>query len=410
MLKALSSIAAGALVALALWPAVAARKTPAATVTPVPVVADYATRDQLIAFYERQMREYPQDQIQMRLLAQQYMQRFREQYDFNDVNRAERLAEHSIRLQPQGNTSAQMTLASALLSYHDFRHALQHDREAQRGEPSNDLAVAQIASLQMELGHYDAARATLASLRPGPAENPGVDAVRARFDEVTGHLADARAFIDSASRSADSDIGDPAYDRAWYHFRAGQLAFEAGDHDAALAQYTIALADFPHNAVTLMWQARLFLAEKRWDDALASATQSADLYPLPQALGYKADAERALGDASGAAQTDALIGAEERIFDVAGVNDRLLANYYAERGIHLDVALRAALRDYLNRGDEIYADDTLARVYAAMGRWPLAHHYAERALRYGTQDPEIQEHSGVIAERVILTKRKADDR
>jgi len=399
------AILAGALAALAIWPAVAANRAPAVIATPAPLVRDYKTRDRLIAFYERQVRESPQDQIQMRLLAQQYMQRFREQYDFNDVKRAELYAARSIRLQPQGNTSAQMTLASGLLSYHDFRGALVHEREAWRGEPTNALALAQIASLQMELGRYQAARATISRIPAGPAENPGVDAVRARFDELTGHLDEARVLIAAASRSADSDVGDPAYDRAWYHMRAGQLAFEALDYAAAQSEYNVALADFPSGALTLMWEARLYLVEKDWRRALDAARESANLYPLPQALGYQADAQRALGDAEGAAQTDALIGAEERIFDSQGINDRLLANYYAERRIHLDVALRAALRDYQKRGDEVYADDTLAWVYAAMGRWALARPYAERAIRTGIQDPDVRYHAWVI-----LGKRKTDDR
>jgi tetratricopeptide (TPR) repeat protein len=79
------------------------------------------------------------------------------------------------------------------------------------------------------------------------------------------------------------------------------------------------------------------------------------------------------------------------------VNDRLLANYYAQRREHLDVALRAAQSDYRKRGDEIYADDTLGWVLATLGRWELARAYTERAVRLGTQDAEVQYHAGVVA-------------
>ena len=71
--------------------------------------------------------------------------------------------------------------------------------------------------------------------------------------------------------------------------------------------------------------------------------------------------------------------------------------YYAERRVHLDVALRAARTDYAKRGDEIYADDTLAWVLAARGEWREARVFAVRATRLGTQDPELQYHSAVIA-------------
>ncbi|MDE2481095.1 MAG: tetratricopeptide repeat protein [bacterium] len=394
--RSLAAIMAGAVTALALWPVLGAHRAPAASFTPAPLVRDYESRDRLVSFYERQVRAHPDDQIEMRMLAGLYLQRFREQSDLSDVTRAERLAERSIQLQPQGNTAGQMTLAAALLTYHHFRKALVHERAAWEGEPSNANALAQIASLEMELGEYSRADTTLARIPRAPAENPTVDSVRARLDELTGHLDHARALIATAIRSIDSDVSIPAYTRSWFHMRAGQLAFEAGDFGAAQREYDLALADFPNNAMALMWQARLYRAQQRWHAALAAASRSAQLYPLPQVLGYEADAQRALGERDAAAQTDALIDAEQRLFNTQGINDRLLANYYAQRRVHLGAALRAARSDYAKRGDEIYADDTLGWVLARMGRWRDARSYTERAVRYGTQDAEIQYHAGIV--------------
>lgn len=391
------AIVAGAVAALAIWPTFISRQAPAATFTPAPLLRDYASRDQIITFYEGQVRKQPTDQISMRMLAGFYLQRFREQYDLSDVTRAEGLATRSLKLQPQGNTPAQMTLASALLTYHRFRKALVHERDAWSGEPSNPNAIAQIASLEMELGEYQAAHATLASIPRTTSENPTVDSVWARYDELTGHLQRARRLIAIAIQTTDSDIDNPAYVRSWFHMRAAQLAFEAGDFTQADAEFKTSLFDFPNNSMALMFQARMYRAQRNWPKTLEAATKSSNLYPLPQALGYKADAERALGDAEGARQTDALIGAEERLFDVQGINDRLLANYYAQRHIHLDVALRAAESDYSKRGNEIYADDTLAWVLAAMGRWDRARIYAERSVQYGTQDAEVQYHAAIVA-------------
>lgn len=396
-LRSLLVILAGAIVALALWPSLVLKRAPAASFTPAPVMRDYELRDQFIAFYELQVRKDPSDQIKIRILAQQYMSRFREQYDMGDIARAQHMAERSIVLQPQGNTSAEMTLASALLSYHDFRGALVHEREAWLGEPFNQNAKAQMASLEMELGRYDIAKKMIDSILPGNSENPTVDSVRARYDELTGHLSEARALIAAAGQTTDAGVDSPAYDRSWYHFRSAQLAFEAGDFTSAAQEFETSLSIFPDNALALMWQAKMYRAQQNWPKALEAATRSADLYPLPQALGYKADAERALGDTAAAVQTDALIGAEQRLFNVQGVNDRLLANYYAQRREHLDVALRAANADRQKRGDEIYADDTLGWTLAALGRWDAARRYTERAVAYGTQDAELQYHAAVVA-------------
>jgi tetratricopeptide (TPR) repeat protein len=192
-------------------------------------------------------------------------------------------------------------------------------------------------------------------------------------------------------------IEAPAYTRSWYHLRLGQLAFEAGDSTAASNEFDESLRIFPDNAMALMYQAKMYRAHGDWDHALTSASRSAELYPLPQALGYQADAQRALGDEAGARKTDALIAAEQRLFNVQGVNDRLLAMYYAEHGEHLADALAAARSDLTKRGDEVYADDTMAWVLAAMRRWSQARTYAQRAVRFDTQDPELQYHAGIIA-------------
>jgi tetratricopeptide (TPR) repeat protein len=396
-MRALLTIAAGAIAALAVWPVFGWHRAPAAIFTPAPVVADYRSRDRLVAFYEKNVDRNPRDQIQMRMLAAAYMQRFRERYDAGDLVRAQRLAQRSIALQPSGNAAAQMTLASARLSYHDFAGALDRERRAWRADRSNPNPLAQIASLQMELGRYGDARTTLAAIAPGVVDNPTIDSIRARYDELNGRLGYARELIDRAIRAVDSSVSIPAYDRSWFHLRAGQLAFEAGDLSRAEAELATAVDDFPDNATALMWQARLFRAQKQWAPALAAAAKSADLYPVPQVLGYKADAQRALGDAEGAKQTDALIDAEQRLFNANGVNDRLLANYYAQRRRNLDAALRAARSDYARRGDEVYADDSMAWVLAAMGRWTQARVYAERAVRLGTEDAQLQYHAAIVA-------------
>jgi predicted Zn-dependent protease len=393
-------IAFVAAVGIAVAPFVLDRNGSTASTKVAPVTRDYVQRDALVSFYEKQSKVDPEDQITLRMLAQQYMQRFRERYDLTDVTRAAAAARRSLALQPQGNTSAQMALGSTQLAYHDFPNALRSERAALAGEPFNRNSRAQVASVLMELGRYGEAHAELARIVDDPhQEDPTVDAVRARYDELTGNLDEARAYVARAMATTDSIVENGAYDRSWFHMRAAQLAFEAGDAKTAESEFSNALQLFPDNSMALMFQAKMFRAQGRWKETLAAATRSADLYPLPQALGYEADAQRALGMTAQAHATDALIGAEERLFDSQGINDRLLANYYAQRGTHLDVALRAALSDFRKRGDEVYADDTLAWTLAHLGRWHEARRYAIAATRTGIQDSEVQFHAGMIALR-----------
>lgn len=397
-MKGRSTIAvlAAAVAVGAAWPWFAAHKAQATTIAPAPVSADYKQRDRVIAFYEEQVRRDRLDQITQRMLGAEYLQRFRETGDMNDVTRAHAMGEQSLHLQPQGNVTALGIIASSDLAFHRFVPALAAERAAIEAEPFDQNARAQSASILMELGRYDRAAGIL--LGPsGPDPNPTWMSIRARYRELSGELAGARGEISRATQMVDRMETVPAYTRSWYHMRDAQLAFEAGDAQTADAEFTESLRIFPDNAMALLYQAKFYRAHGDWKRALSAAAHSAQLYPLPQALGYQADAQRALGDEDGARKTDALIRAEQRLFNVQGVNDRLLAMYYAEHHEYLTDALAAARSDLQKRGDEIYADDTMAWVLAAMGRWPEARAYAERAVRYGTQDPEIQYHAGAIA-------------
>ncbi len=388
-----------ALVAAALagaaWPWFGARRAPAAAVPPAPIATDYQERDRLVSFYENQVRRDPADQISARTLAAQYLQRFREIGDMGDVSRARVQAVRSLRLQPQGNVQALATIASSDLSLHHFARALQFEEQAVTAEPFNDGARAQTASLLMELGRYSEAGRILSG--PHQALNPTWMSVRARYEEIAGNLTGALVEMEGAAQIVDRMIEVPAYTRSWYHFRLAQIEFESGASENASREFAQALRIYPENAAALLYEAKLYRSKQDWTRSLAAAQQSADLYPLPQALGYEVDAQRALGRSGDARKTDALIGAERRLFDAQGINDRLLAMYYAEHHEHPAEALIAARSDLARRGDEIYADDTMAWVLASMERWSDARAYAVRATRLGTQDPELQYHAGVIA-------------
>jgi tetratricopeptide (TPR) repeat protein len=390
-------VALAAAIALgAAWPWFAAHTARATGIPPAPISSDYKQRDRLIAFYEKQVRRDPQDQITQRMLGGEYLQRFREAGDMNDVTRAQAMGTSSLRLQPQGNVQALGVIASSDIALHKFGPALAAERAAVAAEPFDENARAQTASILMELGRYNEAASILLRAN-GPIPNPTWMSIRARYLEISGDLPGARDDLSQATQIVDRILAVPAYTRSWYHVRDAQLAFEAGDSQTADAEFAEALRIFPDNAMALLYQAKFYRAHGDWNRALVAAARSAELYPLPQALGYQADAQRALGDETGARETDGLIRAEQRLYNVAGVNDRLLAMYYAEHHEYLTDALAAAKSDLRKRGDEVYADDTMAWVLAAMGRWQQARIYAVRATRLGTADPELQYHAGIIA-------------
>ncbi|GAC1390657.1 MAG: hypothetical protein NVSMB31_07780 [Vulcanimicrobiaceae bacterium] len=396
--RTLALLAVTVLLALVAWPVLGSGvRAHAVRPTPAAVLPDYLYRDKTIAFYEMRVRRDPADQISARLLAGQYMQRFRETGDIDDVKRSMVQAHRSIALQPANNWTSYEVLASGEMALHLFKAALQDEQLAHHGRSEDTNAIAQIASVEMELGHYESAHRMLV---PAAEKNPtdsGLLAVLARYDELTGNLNDARPLIDRAGVIDDSIIDNSAQGRAWFHYRRGEMAFSAGAIDEAKQDERDALAIFPNFAQAYNALARFCWATKDWHCADDAATKGAEIVPLPETLGYKADAERALGEQAAARQTQDLIFAIERIGNAYRVSDRLLAVYYSEHGVRLDDALQIARRETRVRGDEIYAQDTLAWAAAMDGHWMEARTAVRKALRYDTEDPRLQYHAGIVA-------------
>lgn len=385
-----------AVLAIFAWPFVNGGRARAAYVAPAPIIPDYKYRDATVAFYEKRVKRDPQDQISASLLAGQYMQRYRENSDVDDIMRSIAQAKRSLVLQPQNNGGADGVLGSAYTALHRFRTALLWERAANVEIPGDSNAAAQMASLDMEVGQYAAAQHDLA-VAANAKVTPTVLSVQARYDELTGNLADARRLLHAAQVQTDAIADNSAQGRAWFHFRAGELAFSDGAIDEAKKEERVAITEFPNLELAYRALARFCWATRDWACVMDAAPKGAAIAPIPESLGYEADAQAALGDATGEKQTQELIFAIERIGNAYHLSDRLLSVYYSEHGLRLDDSLKIAQREVSLRGDEVYAQDTLAWAAAMDGKWILARTASARATRFDTQDPRIQYHAAMIA-------------
>jgi tetratricopeptide (TPR) repeat protein len=356
------------------------------------VFPDYLQRSHIISVYEEKVAQSPDSSIFLRLLADQYLRRFREIADIDDVLRAEQAARRSLALQPRHNQVSSMLLASALLSQHQFREALD---VLNNSSVDNANIISLRASIQMELGDYETTHHLLQNLAE-EEWNSGHNAVLARYLELTGNLASARQLLDEAMQEMDSFYTTSAETRAWFHVRTGDLAFAVGDFALSEQRYREAFDLFPQHIAAFTGLARLYAAQHRWQDVLNITNQGIELMPLVETLGYKADAQVALLDQKGAAETEDLIGVVAYLSKVKGIYDRALAVYYTEHGIHLPEALQIARSEVAVR-DDVYAEDTLAWAAAANGEWQEAQKAAQRATRFGTEDALLQFHAGMIA-------------
>ena len=393
-----------------MWPAFASRAVvgdPTAALTPAPLRDDALIRTKTIAFEESRLPRDAEDQITPRMLASEYLQRYRERGDVGDVLRAEAMARRSLRLQPQRNVAALQALASAQLTLHRFHDALATIREARRYAPDLPAVAMSEAALDLEVGDYagatklvqryrDASRST--SANPAITDDPDpTETIGARLAELTGDLARARTLLGRASRRVDAIYGVPNERRAWFHARLGELAFNARDNDEALREESVALQRFPDDIIALNDTARFSAALGRWTDARDAAEHAVRLTPSPENLGLLADAQEHLGDPAAARATRDEIAAVERIGNTQHVVDRLLALEYADHGVNLADAYAIAQREISVR-DDVFAEDTLAWTAARAGRWDVAHRAAARATAYDTAEPRLWYHAAVVAE------------
>ncbi len=392
-------LVAGALAALAAWPAYlgargagAAPADPVAAMTPAPVKQDWKARDSVIAFLESRAGKDAQDMLTPRMLSEQYLQRYRERGDLGDALRAEHAARLSLAVLPRRNAAGDASLADALVTLHRFREAKAAAADARVSRPDDPGLAAEEAGIDLELGDLGAVRAAL----DAHPNDPSFALTRARYDEETGHLAEARAIVERAMRLADAMYDTPAERRAWYHARAAELAFAAGDHDAARRDANDALAIFSDHLRALTILARVELADGRHAEAIAAARHAATLQPNPDVLGMLADAQAASGDASAASATRDELFAVQRIASSQRVNDRLTALYEADHGIRAAEAYAIARRELRTR-DDVYTEDTLAWAAARAGHWDAARAASRKTLRYDTESAPMQYHAGVIA-------------
>ncbi len=388
---------------VALWPTFVGNGTSAARAesypTAVPVTADYLERDKDVALWERATKQnFRQDMLSPRQLAGQYLQRYRERGDIGDVMRARANALLSLKRMPYGNMSADMELASVELTLHEFHAALARTKFVEGYDPRDPQMHIREASLDLEIGDYAAAKRLIDGL-PHFERFEGIpkDVLVTRYDELTGHLAEARDLFERPLAFGNASFGAGAQSRAWYYFRKGELDFESGHNDEAVADEQAARTIFPHDVDAGRAQARFLCAMHRWQPCLDAAIDSANVIPYPETLGYEADAQRALGENDAAKQTDDLIRTIERIGNSQRISDRLLAIYYSEHGIHLGDAYAIANRELAAR-DDILTEDTLAWAAAQDGKWDVARSEMRKAMRFDTEFPIMQYHAGVIAE------------
>lgn len=360
---------------------------------------------QNLEFYAKQVSSDPQSAIFRGMLANWYLESYRETGDGADVVGAEKAARASLQLRQSNNGDAYFQLSRALVAQHRFPEALEAARQAAR---YGRMALRQCADIQIETGDYRAARRDLAR-SPFTKDDPAYLALQARLLEIEGNNAGALELLQRAASGAQANLDMPPQSVAWFLERLGHIQFQSGRPDEAAASYHRALAVFPRDYRTMAALARLGAARGDWKGCLTWGERAASIVPAPDTIALLGEAYAARGEAKLAAQKYALVDAMERLSRSQGVvYDRQRALFYANRRQKLPEALHLAQGEMKARRD-IYAFDTLAWIYFQMGRLNEAKTAAEQALKWNTGDATLWYHAGLIADaRGDKTRARAD--
>ena len=326
-------------------------------------------------------------------LAMAYARRARETSDVQFYAKAEETLQHSFALAPD-NYEGLKTQAWLELGRHEFAKALETATRLNQKAPDDVIVYGYLADANTELGNYkDAVAATQWMLDIRPGNIPGL--TRAGYQrELHGNLPGALELMQMAY---DATPSTETEDRAWLLTQIAHLNFVMGDLAKAEERSNRALAAFPDYHYALGALARVRVAQKRYDEAVAllrkryaAASHAENLYALAEALelaGQKDEAKKSFVEF----ERKSLI--ETNITDNS---NHELISYYVDHAHEPAKALEVAKRE-LERRKDVFTLDCYAWALAANGEYEAANMQIQKALRVGVKDPKILSHAEFIA-------------
>jgi len=355
-----------------------ARREDGARQAPGPARAEASA----ISRAQQRLHDVPGDWRTWAALGSAYLERGRVTADPTYYPKAEGAARESLRLRPDGNGDALVTLGALAAARHDFTAARDTALAAIAVDGYDADAHGVLADARTQLG--DAAGATAAvqrmlDLRPGlPAY------ARASYDlEQRGRVTDA---ADLMRRALGSAV-DP-HDVAFCRTQLGDLAWNAGDRDGARREYDAALAADPSTVAALRGRARVAGSLNDYGELVRRS-------PTPGYLLEYADLLRVQGRGAEAADQLRLAGVAQQLFSANGGTDGLTASSLAVATGDVAGALREAQGEW-NRRQHADVADALGWALHLAGRDAEALDYARRAAGTGARYASYAYHLGAI--------------
>jgi tetratricopeptide (TPR) repeat protein len=226
------------------------------------VQAQHLSADERIAYYEKLLKQSPNDPKVKTALASAFIQKLRETTDFAYLNRAAALVEGILATDPQSYDGIRLS-AEIETHRHNFSKAADLARELTERNPSDAGSFGILGDSLMEMGRYDdAGVAYQRMLEISPNLTSYNRIAYQKF--VTGNSREAASWMSLAVKA-----GSPVPEnRAWCLVEFGDMLFKMGRTDDARSAYKQALEALPGYHRALAAQARQYAAEGKFNQAL----------------------------------------------------------------------------------------------------------------------------------------------
>jgi len=343
--------------------------------------------DQRIAACQKAVAESPKDATKLDDLAAAYLQKMRETTDFSYVDRADKLVQQSLKLQP-GHFGGELLRVEIEMNRHHFQTVVSLTTALTKSAADDVRPWALMGDALMEIGDYDRAASAyeqMLKLRPGLTSYNRVAWYRFVTGDPDGAISAMRQAV-HAARATPENL-------AWCLVDLGSLYFKTGRLDDAEVEYNAALQVFPHYHPGFAGLGRVQAARHRTAEAIANYARAESIVPMPEYAGALRDLYREEGNAAESKKQEQLLDVVDHLAKANFENtDRTLALVLADEGRHLDRALELAQNELAFRQD-VYTYDALAWVLFQNGKVEQAREAMKKALAWKTAEPAFAKHA-----------------
>lgn len=395
-LRKTSTVVVAGVIVVGGW--LGARKLGAFEPAPSPVATTSATmseigqRDTQIRVWKTALAQDPKSAMALSQLSALYLQRARETGEDQNYNQSEEYARRSLSLRTNRNAPTYVTLAAALVAQHRFVEAEQVAKDLVAYDPTTPQYRSQLGEIEMELGHYDAARLdfdSLSNVRTHLSIAPRL----ARWTELNGNTAYARRILSDALADAKRRQDLPKEQLAWFHLRVGDIDMRNGRTRSARDYFEAGLKIEPNDYRLLDAMSHLEAVEGNPKKAIEYGERGIAIKLDPATLGTIGDAYAATGNAAQA--EDYYKTMEVAVAGQPGAYHRAWSLFLLDHNRRVPEVLANVQKEIETRKD-VYGYDLLAWALHKEHRDAEASAAMTQARRLGTQDAMLFYHEGII--------------